>query len=500
MKPGLILTLGSIVALIAPAAFAADQKALPKTVAPKTTDKKAKPAPDADLPLSKDDLFGVSTPEKPAAGAAKDPASSKDELFGVAPAAAKDSAPRAAESSIKWRGFVENTTAYTYDDPVHWSTAVIRSQLGGSGQINDNLKWKATLRLDVDPIYMGSDFYPDAVKRDQRAELLIRETYIDTSVKGWDLRLGRQHIVWGEMVGFYFADVVSARDLRQFILPSFDIQRIPQWAARGEYFFKDSHLELIWIPYYSVDNVGKPGSDFFPVQVPPPAGFTQTFNDHVYPSRNLSNSNYGVRLSTLKGGWDVSGFYYRSTDVQTTFYRETVLVPTPTLVYTPRHDRIWQGGGTVSKDFGSAVFKAEGVYTSGRKFNVTRASEPTGVVAQDTFDYVFGLDFTLPAETRLNVQAFQRVYFEHDPDLIYDQTESGVSALLAGRIGKWEPELLWIQSVNRNEYLVRPRLSWRPEKNLRISLGVDVFGGPAFGVLGRYSNRDRVYLETRYDY
>src|SRR4030095_12466352 len=106
-------------------------------------------------------------------------------------------------------------------------------------------------------IYQWSNFYPDPVKKDQRFNFLVGETYIDTTVSDWDLRLGRQQIVWGEVVGLFFADVVSAQDQRDFLLPSFDIIRIPQWAARAEYFHGDSHIELIWIPYPTYDEIGK---------------------------------------------------------------------------------------------------------------------------------------------------------------------------------------------------------------------------------------------------
>ena len=71
----------------------------------------------------------------------------------------------------------------------------------------------------------------------------MRETYLDVSAGDWDFRLGRQQIVWGEMVGLFFADVVSAKDLREFVLPDFDYLRIPQWSVRTEYFKGDFHGE-----------------------------------------------------------------------------------------------------------------------------------------------------------------------------------------------------------------------------------------------------------------
>ena len=422
---------------------------------------------------------------------------SKEELFGLPKVEGSD---KGETRRIEWRGFVQNEIAFTYADPAHWSRGVVRTQLraqGGEG----GLKWKATVRLDVDPVYYGTEFYPQAVRKDQRLDFFLRETYIDTSVGNLELRLGKQNIVWGEMVGLFFADVVSARDQRDFILPGFEIIRIPQWATRVEYFGKESHAELIWLPYPDIDNIGKPGAEFFPYQIPPPPGFNQQFENEVRPAHNLKNSNFGARLSTLQNGWDLSAFYYRSTDVNPTFYRDVTLSPRPTLVFKPRHDRIWQAGGTLAKDFGSFVAKAETVYASGRNFNVSRATEPTGAVPQDTLDYVLGLDFTLPKETRLNLQYFERVFFNHDPDLLQDRRESGISLLLSGKIGaSLEPEFLIIQSVNRNDSLMRPKLGWIPEKNWRVTFGVDVFTGPLTGFFGRFGDRNRAYIEFRYDF
>jgi hypothetical protein len=423
---------------------------------------------------------------------------SKDELFGTDKPG--DVSVKKA-STVSFRGFVQNETAYTYADPTHWSRAVTYAQVGASGQFNENLKWKATVRGNVDPVYIWSDFYNDAVKKDERAGFLFEETYVDASTGNWDFRFGRQHIIWGEVVGVFVADVVSAQNQLEFILPQFDIIRIPQWAARGEYFFGDSHLELIWIPYPTYNDIGKPGADFFPVQPPAPAGFTQSFLGEVIPDRNLSNTNYGVRLSTLKGGWDASAFYYSSMDAAPTFYRTVQSTPTPTLQYQPVHNRIWQAGGTIGKAFGSVVFHAEAVYTSGRQYEVTTLTQPNGVVPQNTFEYIFSVDFTLPRELFLNVQLFQNIFFNHDPNLLTDAYNTYASVLLRGKLGpKLEPEILWIQGFSESQNLIRPRLTWHPETNWRAAIGVDIFNGASTTYFGRFNDRDRVYVEVRYDF
>ena len=107
----------------------------------------------------------------------------------------------------------------------------------------------------------------------------------------------------------------------------------------------------------------------------------------------------------------------------------------------------------------------------------------------------------LPRDIRLNVQGFQRYYFDHDPSIVWDDVENGVSLLLSGKINaRLEPSLLVIQSLNRDDRLARLKVNWYWRPNLRLAAGWDIFHGPPTGFFGRYDDRDRVYLEARYTF
>lgn len=424
--------------------------------------------------------------------------SSRDALFGddlPEEKTPQEPVPLWKRLATGWRGFSQTEIAGTYASPEHLSKAKIRTELSRTGQFNENIKWKVSGRFDYDAAYDLSDFYPRAVRQDQRYEFFVRENYLDVSAGDFDFRLGRQHVIWGEMVGLFFADVVSAKDMREFVLPAFDILRIPQWAVRAEYSKGDTHAEVVWIPVPTLDEIGKPGADFYPG----PLRGVAAYLPEDRSGRNVGNSNYGVRLSHLINGWDISGFYYHSLDASPTFYR--VSGPAEPLVFQPRHDKIDQVGGTLAKDFGSIVLKGELIYTDGRKFNVARPAAMDGLVRQNTLDYVLGLDFSLPAETRLNLQFFQRVFLAHDPDFVLDKLEHGASVLLNGKLSpKLEAQALLIHSLNRSDWMFRPRLSWNFQTNWRWAIGADVFGGPATGLFGRFDHADRVYTELRYSF
>jgi len=425
-------------------------------------------------------------------------AEERDAIFGDDLPLVEAKPAKAGGSGVK--GFIQFELANTTPSPEHWSKMRTRADLSSQGKLGDGIKWKLGARFDYDAVYGINDFYPAEVEKNQRFNAVLRENYIDYSAGDWDFRFGRQNVVWGEMVGMFFADVVSARDMREFILPDFDQLRTPQWAARAEYFSDDFHAELLWIPVASYDNIGKPGAEFFPYQ-PVAPGFAAQYRQEIRPERNAENMNYGLRLSTLKNGWDISGFYYRSSDINQTFYRDIVIAPTPTFIFQAKHDRIHQAGGTLAKDFGDVVLKAEAVYTRGRSFTVLNATDTDGVAPQNTIDWAAGLDFTLPAETRLNVQIFQRQFFNYNEDIIPDKRENGYSVLLNNKFfTNWEAQLLFISSATRPDSLFRPRLSWNFERNWRWLVGADYFNGPPLGMFGRYDQHDRVYSEIRYSF
>lgn len=425
-------------------------------------------------------------------------ADEKDALFGDDLPKASAKPDTSSGSGIK--GFIQFELARTTAEPEHWSKMRTRADLSTQGKLGEGIKWKMGARFDYDAVYSATDFYNKDVEKNQRFNAMLRENYIDYSAGNWDFRFGRQNVVWGEMVGLFFADVVSARDMREFILPEFDQMRIPQWAARAEYFADDLHAELLWIPIASYDNIGKPGANFYPNQ-PAPPGFTTQYRQELRPERSVDNMNYGLRLSTLKNGWDVSGFYYRSTDINQTFYRDLVIAPRPTVIYQARHDRIHQFGSTLAKDFGDIVLKGEAVYTRGRSFTSLNAMDSDGVAPQNTMDWAAGLDFTLPAESRLNVQIFQRQFFNYNTDLISDKRENGYSLLLNSKFfNNWEAQALFISSANRSDWLFRPRLTWSFERNWRLLLGADIFKGSPLGMFGRYDQQDRLYSEIRYSF
>lgn len=390
---------------------------------------------------------------------------------------------------IRWSGYAEFGAAYAYRDPEHWSHLRVRGELGAGAQLAPRVRWKLTARAEADGAFDLEDgHYPAAVRRDRRTDFMLREAYVDVGHGEWEFRIGRQHVIWGEMVGFFFADVVSARDLRDYLLPEFESIRIGQWAVRAEYFGAATHLELLWVPRPSFDEIGKPGSDFpaFPWL---PEGSAVV--EHR-PGNDIDDGNWGARISHLVDGWDLSAFYYHSYDVSPTLYAFSGGVA------ELRHARIDQAGGTFSKDMGRFVLKGEAVHTHGRSMNTLLPGGGIGLAATDMVDYALGVDLPV-GDFRFNVQYYGRWLDDHQPAMASDRHEQGMTfQVVHGSGTNVEAEFLAVSSINRSDYLLRPKLTWKFAPTWRMVGGLDIFGGSGEGLFSAYDRSDRAYLELRH--
>jgi len=143
--------------------------------------------------------------------------------------------PDASSLPFTFSGHFQTAAAYNVDHPGRWSKIKNTLALALERELTDDLKLKISGRFSYDGAYDASNHYPERVRRDQRFDGMFHETYLDVGLDDWNIRLGRQNITWGEVVGLFFADVVSAKDLREHLVPEFDYSRIPQWASRAEY-------------------------------------------------------------------------------------------------------------------------------------------------------------------------------------------------------------------------------------------------------------------------
>lgn len=157
--------------------------------------------------------------------------------------------PLTAQAEIEVSGFVKNETAIFTQSGQTIGQANTRLDTNTANDSGDVMKFQNSARLfmngDVGEessfhvdlnFIVDTEAQPEAYEthRNYSAHDYLREAYIDTTVGDWDLRLGKQQVVWGTADGIKLLDNVNPTDWREFVQDDAEDARIPVWMANFE--------------------------------------------------------------------------------------------------------------------------------------------------------------------------------------------------------------------------------------------------------------------------
>ena len=397
--------------------------------------------------------------------------------------------------SLRVHGRLWQETAYRVNRPRRFTKIRENLMISGTLRLSDALTFHSSHWLRYDAVHALTRTYSRQVRSDEQFEYLPRETYLDYSHGPFDVRLGRQQIVWGDAVGLFFADVVNAKDLREYILPDFDLIRRPQWAVNLEATRSDGHAQLIWLPVRAFHLLGVSGSEFaFPLPLPPNAAVAG-LSDPSEPPANIASSEIGGRLSYLWRGLDTSVFYLYTWDKFPVLFRK---IESGFFHFQPEYRRAHLFGGSFSKAVGDVVLKGELVANPHAYLPIDDATDPNGVVNRTTVDYLVGADYTFFGKLETNLQLLQRAVGDYTDHLINEKSlRTHVSLRLKMDLldGKLQPELLTIAGLSESDLLLRPKVTYKLGRQWQARVGADVFQGEPSGLFGRFTHRSRLWAD-----
>jgi hypothetical protein len=407
--------------------------------------------------------------------------------------------------ALRVRGRLKEELAYRLHDP----GAVSKLRTLGWLEAKYTSSEAVHLRLEGrgwwDGVFDATGRYPRAVERDQETELSLRQALLAVSAGPFDVRLGRQQIVWGEAIGTFITDVVNPKDFREFVLPEYTELRIPLWAVNGTYHLAEGlNLEGVWTPDIRFNKVGKPGSEF---QFQPPRFRFQQPVVRLPDAReefSVPRSEGGFRLSWLVKGWDLSLLYYDAADKTPVLRQRRVPQATgsPTVFLQPRHPRLHIVGVTLSQSLEPVVIRSEAAFTIGKRYETTDTLDTDGVVRRDTLDYLVGIDYTFLEQFEVALQFSQKLIAGSATNLTRGAVEARVTSSVSVRLtteffdSTLHPTLLWAINVNRGDYRLSARIEYLLRGSVTVTLGVDLFAGPLDTLYGQFDASDRVYLEV----
>ncbi|HID73043.1 TPA: hypothetical protein EYP38_03815, partial [Candidatus Micrarchaeota archaeon] len=251
-------------------------------------------------------------------------------------------------------------------DDLTWDGFIETYQVARMQPSRDTQAARVRLRLEV---YGGGDyplFARGTVERDfeegeSRAEL--EEAYVDQVGDGWDLRLGRQVVIWGRADGLRIVDRVSPSDQSESLIRELDEVRLGVDALRFRKLEETSQWELIWAPWF---RPGKAPQGVWALPSPVPEGADVVYAPTEKPGRTLADGVVAARWSYYGPGLDLALSLLHTWEDLPSSERHRSADGAGTTTLVSRHHRLTLFGLEFSRPWRSFVFRGEAVYGQGR--------------------------------------------------------------------------------------------------------------------------------------
>jgi len=337
----------------------------------------------------------------------------------------------------------------------------------------------------------------------------MREVYADMYFKNFDLRIGKQQIVWGKADGVFITDIVSPLNLSEFLLPDFDEIRTGVIAAKVNYYIGNSTIELIAIPQFTPTIRPNENSIWYiQPEFPAPTTFDWSKSE-IKPS--LENTEVFMKWSamTSKVDFDLMGGYTWDDNptmhVQKNFGMDTTTMPPSpiltSLTITPEYHRLTVGGGSFSTEILGFILRGEAAYYNGKYFQTEDPTAEDAIIQKDYINYVVGLDFSL-GQVKMSGQFIQKYIMNYDP-MMTDNEINNTATFLAHYDMLRETlhlELFSYIGLTGEDALIRPKISYDFDDSFNILLGANIFVGDKAGQFGQYQDNTMAYMKIKYNF
>jgi hypothetical protein len=370
----------------------------------------------------------------------------------------------------------------------------LTEQDGQYSVMQNTFNWRLNFGKSNVKLYANPVLNYDGIKN--AADYSLRQAFLDIYYEDFDLRIGKQQIIWGKADGVFITDIISPRDLSEFLLPDFEEIRIGINAFKLNYYLGNSTIEAVWIPLFQptiqpeANSIWSPQMPDFPL----PVNYDES---SLAIDNKLSNSELAFKYSHLGNAIDfeLMAAYLWDDNPAMHIYSQ----PDSSLLLRPEHHRLPMMGASFGKPLGGAVISGEGAYYLGKKFSAEDLSV-NGIKEKDYLHYLLGYDHNWFG-LNVSFQFIQEYILNYETDLRNDEVSSTLTFLIFKDFLRetLRLDMFGYYGINRSEALLRPKVAYKLADGFEAQLGANIFVGNE-GNLGQYDNNDMIYLKLRYDF
>ena len=332
-------------------------------------------------------------------------------------------------------------------------------------------------------------FNARAQHSDQKSAGRIREAYFEQELGAFDLRMGRQIIAWGRADRINPSDLLSPRDLRLLSIQD-DDQRNGISALRLRYLATTETSVTIVAAQFQANQV--------------PQG---SLPANTLKGSNPQRAEWAAKLDHAGSGVDWALFVFDGFD-RNAHYR-VLLSGAAAPLFVADYERIQAVGGDISSASGAWTWRAEAIHAQLSQ-DCTSCTTRKRVVNR----LVAGIDRDVIGTLNVNLQFFgtyrprTSTAPNATPEAIvaglnrlnreFAPIETGVALRVSDKL--LNDKLQWEMSVTHDfkghSSLVRPRLSYAINDQIKINLGADKYLGKQQSYFGSLAKNSLHYLSV----
>lgn len=447
-----------------------------------------------------------------------------------------------AKSRFDIGGYLRNETAYRINEPRSFTK--LRNVLGLHSQydISDWGRFYASGWGYYDAIYDFVNYETIAARPEREStqvlvfveqlpeerddkRLELRELYLDLYLPNFDIRVGKQYVIWGVLEGIRVVDEINPIDFHELILPDLLEYRIPLWTLKINFYTENTRSEFIWIPDLRFHKPAPSGSEWELFQVLPQTTAPTTFDP--------LHSEVGFKFSRKIFGADVSwSYFYTWDDYPSTFRiisrRDVTTANTNvSLPILPTYTRMTVYGTTITKEFGGNIVKGELAFVTDKYFAIVDKYENNylvddGEVKKNHIRWGLGYDFSF-AGWDFGPAIAQWIILDYTREVLAHQYDTTLNLYMRHPLLKRSAvfSMLAIGLVQFQELYLKPKITFDLTDKFQVALGADYFIGAKtqFGrafsstdaggladleqraqFLGNFRGNKRVFVELKYNF
>lgn len=324
----------------------------------------------------------------------------------------------------------------------------------------------------------------------------LQELWMEYVGSGWDLRVGRQIIIWGKADGVQVTDLISPPDYTEAMTRDLDGIRMPVDAAKLRFtgipvMGKDLNLELIAIPVFKEAELPEDDNPWVVERTMPPG---MSLKSADKPDVSIDNMELAAKLSGYFSGLDVAvSIFHTWDDMPAYFYS----IDGNAVQIEPEYKRMTVAGLEFSRPWSDFVFRGEAAWYIGR-YRTTTDGNP---IPLDSLKWLLGLDWTPGDDWTVGAQIVTESIFDYHPAIDADAHDSLVTLNISKKMYN---QLLTVSNMvfldlNDGEFYNRIKAEYELGDGLYWSVGLDYFSS-GNGQYGVYHDNSFVWTKLKYSF